>query len=83
MDIRFTNKQVAILTAIKDGCSDGTHMTVFDIIDFVFYDVKRDAMLHSLKILIDNGFVERCSKINSKGRRVRCFKITPKAEMYM
>jgi DNA-binding MarR family transcriptional regulator len=79
MDIRFTNKQIEILRVIKEGNPDGTLCSVYDIQDRVSYEVKRDAMLHSLKILVDNGYVERRGREMRGTKSVRLFGVTTKA----
>lgn len=65
--IRFTTKQIEILYTIKKGNKDGEPCTVYDLIELVSYDCKRDAMLHSMKILIDKGYVERLGRVNRGG----------------
>jgi Fe2+ or Zn2+ uptake regulation protein len=82
-DIRFTAKQIEILCIIKQGNKDGTPCSVYDILDNLTYECKRDAMLHSLKILVENGFVERRDLVIRKGKAVRVFNITTKASDYV
>lgn len=77
--IRFTNKQIEILGVIKGGNSDGTDCSVYDIISGLTYEVKRDALLHSIKILADNGYIERRDRVLRSGKSVRVFKVTTKA----
>jgi hypothetical protein len=77
--IRYTMKQMEILNVIKKGRSDGTDCDVYDIVAGVSYDVKRDAMLHSVKILIDHGYIERKDRVMRDGRSVRTFRVTTKA----
>jgi hypothetical protein len=36
-------------------------------------------MLHSIKILVDNGYIERQDSIIRDGRSVRTFRVTTKA----
>jgi competence protein ComGC len=77
--IRFTNKQIEILTVIKGGNTDSTDCSVYDIMDALSYEVKRDALLHSIKILTDNGYIERRDRVIRNGKSVRVFKVTTKA----
>jgi hypothetical protein len=79
MSIRWTNKQIEILRTIKDGNEDGTPCSVYDIMGRLSYDVKRDACLHSIKILADNGYVERRERVIREGKSVRVFCVTTKA----
>ncbi len=83
-DIRFTTKQIEILEAIKKGNPDGSMVSVYDILDRVSYDCKRDAMLHSIRRLVENGYVERRDLVN-KGKKtnIRVFSITTKALDYI
>jgi hypothetical protein len=60
--IKFTAKQLEILSIIKRGNKDEEPCTVYDLLELTSYDCKRDAMLHSVKILIDNGYVERLGR---------------------
>ena len=98
MNIRFTNKQIEILNAIRDGRADGTDCSVYDVQDKVSYEVKRDALLHSIKILIDSGYIERQSRdavltayryierrdrVIRDGRSLRVFRVTTKALEYI
>jgi hypothetical protein len=77
--IRWTNKQIEIIRVVKAGRSDGTECSVYDIQDGLSYEVKRDALLHSIKILVDNGYIERKDKIVRDGRAFRVFRVTTKA----
>ena len=83
MDIRFTAKQIEILYNIKRGNTDGTPCSVYDILEKVSYSCKRDAMLHSIKILVDKGFVERRDLVNRDGKAVRVFAVTTRALDYV
>jgi len=83
MNIRFTNKQIEILNAIRDGRADGTDCSVYDVQDKVSYEVKRDALLHSIKILIDSGYIERRDRVIRDGRSLRVFRVTTKALEYI
>jgi competence protein ComGC len=77
--IRFTCKQIEILNIIKAGRTDGTDCSVYDIQDNVSYEVKRDALLHSIKILVDNGYIERRDRVVRDGKSMRVFRVTTKA----
>jgi competence protein ComGC len=79
MEIRFTNKQIEILNAIKKGRSDGTECSVYDVQDALSYEVKRDALLHSIKILVDTGYIERRDRVIRDGKSLRVFRVTTKA----
>lgn len=81
--IRFTTKQIEILDVIKRGNKDGTPSSVYDIIENISYDCKRDAMLHSIKILVEKGFVERRDLVVRNGKAVRVFTITTRALDYV
>lgn len=76
--IKFTSKQIEILSVIRTGTEDGP-CSVYDILERIPYPCKRDAMLHSIKILVDNGFVERLGRHKKAGRSVQVFGVTEKA----
>lgn len=76
--IKFTNKQIQILTVIKKGNDDGTACSVYDLVDKVAYTCKRDAMRHSLKILIDDGYVEVKGLEVRSGKAIQTFIVTTK-----
>ena len=80
-DIKFTFKQLDILAVIKKGNKDGSSCSVYDILENLSYECKRDALLHSIKILVENGYVERRDKVKreDKGKPVRVFVITTKS----
>jgi hypothetical protein len=61
-DIRITRKQIEILDTIRDGNPDGSACSVYDLMEKLSYPVKRDALLHSIRILAQNGYVERREK---------------------
>jgi DNA-binding MarR family transcriptional regulator len=82
-DIRFTGKQLEILMVIKQGNDDGTPCSVYDILEHISYECKRDAMLHSLKILVEKGFVERRDLVKRAGKTVRVFSITTRALVFI
>ena len=77
--IRWTNKQIEILRLVKAGNSLGEDVSVYDLMDSLSYEVKRDALLHSLKILVDNGYIERRDRVIRNGKSMRVFKVTTKA----
>jgi hypothetical protein len=77
--IRWTSKQIEILRLVKEGNSDGEDVSVYDLMDSLSYSPKRDALLHSLKILVDNGYLERRDRVVRGGRSMRVFKVTTKA----
>mgnify|MGYP000663311360 CR=1 FL=1 len=77
--IRVTNKQIEILRSVKEGNEDGTLCSVYDIMGKLSYEVKRDACLHSIRILVDNGYIERRDKVLREGKAMRVFAITTKA----
>lgn len=77
--IRWTTKQIQILNTIKQGNADGTDRSVYDIMEALPYTVARDAVLHSIKILVDNGYVERRDRVRRGSKSVRVFKVTTKA----
>lgn len=79
MDIRFTSKQIEILRTIKEGNDDATLCSVYDVMDKVSYKVKRDAMLHSIKILVDAGYIERKDREIRDGKSMRVYCVTTKA----
>lgn len=78
-EIRWTSKQIEILNIVKKGRTDGSECSVYDIQNSLSYEVKRDALLHSIKILVDNGFLERRDKVPRDGKQMRVFRITTKA----
>lgn len=61
--IRFTQKQLEILSAIKNLTTEGTPATAANIREELSYPCKRDALGHSLKILIDAGFLEKTGRV--------------------
>ena len=61
--IKFTPKQIEIMHTLKKGNKDGDPCTVYDLMELVSYECKRDAMLHSMKILIDKGYAERLGRV--------------------
>lgn len=65
--MKLTTKQVLILTAIKCGNKDGEACTVYDIMEALPYEVKRDAVLHSVKILTSKGLVQRLGREKRDG----------------
>lgn len=77
--IRWTNKQIEILTLIKKGRADGTECSIYDVQDNLSYEVKRDALLHSIKILVDSGYLERRDRVIRDGKSMRVFRVTTKA----
>lgn len=82
-DIRFTAKQIEIMDTIKRGNTDGSSCSAYDIIERLSYPCKRDALLHSLKILVEKGFVERRDLEVRAGKAVRIFKVTTRALDYV
>ena len=76
--IRFTAKQIELLDIIKRGNPDKSPVSVYDILDRISYTAKRDAILHSIRILVENGFVERRDLVKREGKAVRVFVITTK-----
>jgi repressor of nif and glnA expression len=82
-EIRFTAKQIEILSVIKKGNPDKSPVSVYDILNHISYECKRDAMLHSIKILVENGFVERRDMVEREGKKVRVFMVTTKALDYV
>lgn len=79
MIIRFTGKQLEILEAIKAGNEDGTFCSIYDILDKLSYKARRDAVRHSIKILIDAELVETMrGPVRKIGRPNTLFKITSK-----
>lgn len=81
MDIKFTRKQIEILNVIKDVNKEGIKCTVYDILDNLSYEPKRDSLLHSISILIEAGYIERKDYIptGKRGRGRRVFCVTTKA----
>lgn len=77
--IKFTRKQLEIMMVLKEGNKDGEACSVYDLIDLVSYDCKRDAMLHSIKILVDNGYVERLGRAKRNGSSNMTFGLTSEA----
>ena len=82
-EIRWTNKQIDILRNIHAGNKDGGRCSVYDIMDQVSYECKRDAMLHSIRVLVKAGLVERSGTELRAGRQVRIFTVTTKALEYL
>lgn len=78
-EIRWTSKQIEIMNLIKAGNKDGEDVSAYDLMETLSYEVKRDALLHSLKILVDNGYIERRDMVLRKGKRMRTFNLTTKA----
>lgn len=78
-DIKWTAKQVEILQIIKAKNPDDTYVSVYDIMDRLSYKVKRDALLHSIKVLIDYDYVIRMPSETRNKKAVRPFYITSKA----
>ena len=80
-DIKFTYKQIEILDIIKAGNKDKSLCSVYDILEKLSYECKRDALLHSIKILVENGYIERRDSVKreGKGKPVRVFCVTTKA----
>lgn len=79
MEIRFTSKQIDILRVIHAGNEDSSLCTVYEIIDKLSYEVKRDALLHSVKILVDAGYIDRSRREMRDGKSLRVFMVTSKA----
>ncbi len=81
MFIRFTVKQLQIMKAIKDKRPDGDFCDVYDIMDSLPYTVKRDALLHSIRILVEAGYVQRLPNVKrGPARSVRPFTLTKTGE---
>lgn len=76
MSIKFSLKQLDILKVIKTKRDDGEFCDVYDIMAAVSYDVKRDALLHSIRVLVEAGFVQRLPTVRRDGRSVRVFTVT-------
>lgn len=74
--MRFTSKQREILNALKKF----EYASVYEIIDEVGYEVNRDAMLHSIRVLIENGVVERYGRVKNPTGSYMNFKLTDKGE---
>lgn len=76
----ITINQIQILLIIKEGNPDGTHVTVYDIIDRMPTNPRRDSVLHSISPLINEGYVERVDgPVSTKGgRSFRSFALTEK-----
>lgn len=83
MEIRFTGKQMEILRVIKEGNEDGSLCSVYDLMDKLTYEVKRDALLHSIKILADAGYIERRNREKRGTRSIRVFCVTTKTAEIM
>jgi DNA-binding MarR family transcriptional regulator len=79
MTIRFTLKQIEILKVIQNANPDGTLCSVYDIMDNLSYEVRRDAVLHSIRILVEAGYVERRDRVKRGTRSIRVFCVTTKA----
>lgn len=77
--IKVTTKQLMLLTAIRDGNPDGTACSVADLMENLPYKANRDAIRHSLKILIDNGYVVPKGRENRDGKSFQVFNVTTKA----
>lgn len=61
--IRFTQKQLEILSAIKNLTDDKIPATSANIMSELSYVCKRDALGHSMKILLDAGFIEKTGRV--------------------
>lgn len=61
----ITPKQMEIMIVLKDADEDGRVCTVYDLMDALTYETKRDSLLHVMRALITKGYVER------KGREKR------------
>lgn len=77
--IRFTNKQIEILRVINEGNDDGTLCSVYDILEKLTYECRRDNLLHSIRRLVEDGYVERKDRVMRGKRTHRTFVCTPKA----
>ena len=60
--MNLSTKQIVILTILKDAFEEGKNLTVYEIMEKIPHDTKRDALLHSIKILADKGLVERAGR---------------------
>jgi hypothetical protein len=76
MSIKFSVKQVEILKVIKAKRADGEYCDVYDIMDALSYKPKRDALLHSIRVLVEEGFVQRLPNVKRGPKTVRVFTVT-------
>lgn len=76
--IKITNKQIMLLMTIRNGNPDGTACSVYDLMERLPYKANRDAIRHSIKILIDNGYVVSKGRENRDGKSVQLFNVTTK-----
>ncbi len=80
----ITTKQVEILNAIKEGNSDGSLRTVYDLQDALYWKPERTALLHVLRTLEQEGFIERKDIVSSdSNRKLKAFIVTTKALEYI
>lgn len=77
--IKWTLKQISILNVIKKGNDDGSLCSVYDIMAKLPYECKRDAVLHSIKILHDEGLIDKTGPVKRNNRNVQVFRLTTKA----
>ena len=73
--VGFTVKQLQILQTVKklQSCS------VYQIIEHLPYKVKRDALLHSIRVLRNNDFICRHGMVDGK----MMFGVTDKLKDYI
>jgi hypothetical protein len=67
------------MDVIRNGNPDGSPCTVYDILENVSYTTTRDSMLHSIRKLVESGYVERKDKVTMDGKAKRVFGVTSKA----
>lgn len=76
--MRITNKQITILNALKAGNKDGKPCTVYDLMEVLPVEYARDAILHTMKLLIEKGLVERLGREQRDGKLPnQTFGLTP------
>lgn len=80
----LTTKQIEILNAIKEGNSDGTLRTVYDLQEALYWKPERTALLHVLRTLEQESFIERKEVMASdSNRKLKAFIVTTKAMEYI
>jgi len=76
----WTDKQIAIMTLLFKDADAGRQTPLMGMSDRLFYAPEKTALLHSMKILIKHGLVEK-DQIRVKGHRnpYTYYSPTPKA----
>ena len=75
---KMTQKQVAIMMALRKGNKDGSRLDVYQLIERVSPGTTRGSMISALRHLYAHGLIEDSDKVVRRGRVMRTYVCTQK-----